>query len=83
MICCSNVDILAFLFVIISVALVVAFWAELYGVFDVEDENILLPALRPKQTDAARVTALVHRLPLRPHPGAQPLDRIEDPRKAA
>jgi hypothetical protein len=77
-------DTFAFLFVIITVALVVAFWAELYGLFDVEDENILLPALRPKQTDAAtRVTALVHRLPLRPHPSVQPLHHVEDPRKAA
>jgi hypothetical protein len=80
-------DIFAFLFVIITVALVVAFWAELRGVFDVEDENILLPALRPKQTDAAtRVTPLVHRLPLRRHLSLQPLDHdhVEDhPRKAA
>jgi hypothetical protein len=77
-------DIFAFLLVIINVALVVAFWAELRGVFDVEDENILLPGLRPKQPDAAtRITPLVHRLPLHRRLNLQPLDRVEDPRKAA
>jgi hypothetical protein len=77
-------DIFAFLLVITNVGLVVGLWAELRGVFDVEDENILMPALRPKQTDAAmRVTPLVHRLPLRRHLSLQPLDGVEGPRKAA
>jgi hypothetical protein len=78
------VDIFVFLLVSINVALVVAFWAELRGVFDVEDEIILLPGLRPKQPDAAtRITPLVHRLPLQRRLTLQPLDRVEDPRKAA
>src|SRR4030095_14389165 len=45
-ICYPNTGIFTFLFVIITMALVVAFWAELRGMFDVEDENNLLPALR-------------------------------------
>jgi hypothetical protein len=75
--------IFAFLFVIITMALVVAFWAELRGVFNVEDENILLPALRQQPDPVTRVTPLVHRLPLRRQLNLQPLDRVEDPRKAA
>jgi hypothetical protein len=40
-------DPLAFLFIVINVALVVAFYAERRGVFDVEDENSPLHELRP------------------------------------
>lgn len=77
-------DTFAFLFVIITVALVVAFWVELRGVFEVEEENILLPALRSKQTDAAtKITPLLHRLPLHRRLNLQQIDRVGDPRKAA
>jgi hypothetical protein len=75
-------DIFAFVLIFINVALVIAFWAELRGVFDVEDENIVLPALRAEQTDLTRVTPLVH-VPLRRRLNVQPLDRVEDTRKAA